>query len=87
MAIKEHYFEVLDVLDNLFLTMFDGLSERFAHELSVVNKQFPFEPLKYLNPTLRLEFPEVGQRLLVLFDSPTASLAFNRSFFVSSATL
>ena len=33
MAIKEHYFEVLDVLDNLFLHMFDGLNERFKHEL------------------------------------------------------
>lgn len=63
MAIKEHYFEVLDVLDTLFLHMFDGLTERFAHELSVVNQQHPFEPLKYLRPTLRLEFPE-GIRML-----------------------
>ena len=63
MAIKEHYFEVLDVLDNLFLHMFDGLNERFAHELSVVNQQHPYQPLKYLRPTLRLEFPE-GIRML-----------------------
>ena len=58
MAIKEHYFEVLDVLDALFLHMFDGLNARFAHELNVVAQQYPFEPLKYLRPTLRLEFPE-----------------------------
>jgi nondiscriminating aspartyl-tRNA synthetase len=58
MAIKEHYFEVLDVLDNLFLHMFDGLNERFKHELQVVSQQFPYEPLKYLRPTLRLEFPQ-----------------------------
>ena len=58
MAIKEHFFEVLDVLDDLFVHMFDGLNERFAHELEVVNQQHPFEPLKYLRPTLRLEFPE-----------------------------
>lgn len=51
------------MLDNLFLHMFDGLNERFAHELSVVNQQHPFEPLKYLRPTLRLEFPE-GIRML-----------------------
>ncbi|MDA9080600.1 hypothetical protein N9M16_04140 [Candidatus Dependentiae bacterium] len=63
MAIKEHYFEVLDVLDNLFLHMFDGLNERFAHELKVVSQQFPYEPLKYLRPSLRLEFPE-GIRML-----------------------
>tara|TARA_B100001142_G_C14225875_1_gene613439 strand:- start:75 stop:1064 length:990 start_codon:yes stop_codon:yes gene_type:complete len=58
MTIKEHYSEVLDVLNDLFLHMFDGLNERFKHELEVVNAQHPFEPLKYLNPTLRLTFPE-----------------------------
>ena len=58
MAIKEHYFEVLDVLDALFLHMFDGLNERFALRLKVVSQQYPYEPLKYLRPTLRLEFPE-----------------------------
>ena len=58
MAIKEHYFEVLDVLDDLFIHMFDWLNERFSHELKVVAQQHPYEPLKYLRPTLRLEFPE-----------------------------
>jgi aspartyl-tRNA synthetase len=58
MAIKEHYFEVLDVLDALFLHMFDGLNERFGHELNVVAQQYPYEPLQYARPTLRLEFPE-----------------------------
>lgn len=58
MTIKEHYFEVLDVLDDLFIHMFDGLNERFSHELKVVAQQHPYEPLKYLRPTLRLEFPE-----------------------------
>jgi len=58
MNIKEHYNEVLDVLDDLFVTMFDGLNERFAREISVVNNQHPFEPLQYLRPTLRLEFAE-----------------------------
>ena len=28
MAIKEHYHEVLDVLDKMFLHIFDGLNER-----------------------------------------------------------
>jgi aspartyl-tRNA synthetase len=63
MAIKEHYFEVLDVLDALFIHMFDGLNERFSHELEVVRQQHPYEPLKYLRPTLRLEFSEGIQML------------------------
>ncbi len=58
MNIKEHYDEVLDVLDELFVSMFDGLNERFAREIEVVNKQHPFEPLKYCRPTLRLTFEE-----------------------------
>ena len=30
MTIKEHYSEVLDVIDELFVNMFDGLNERCA---------------------------------------------------------
>eukprot|EP00898_Chlorokybus_atmophyticus_P007058 jgi/Chlat1/7353/Chrsp59S06976 len=63
MTIHEHYFEVLDVLDRLFVTMFDGLNERFAKELSVINEQYPCEPLQYLRPTLRLSFEEGVQML------------------------
>lgn len=63
MNIKEHYNEVLDVLDDLFVNMFDGLNERFAKELSVVNAQHPFEPLQYLKPSLRITFEE-GVKML-----------------------
>ena len=46
------------MLDELFVSMFDGLNERFVREIEVVNKQHPFEPLKYCRPTLRLTFEE-----------------------------
>ena len=58
MTIKEHYSEVLDVIDELFVNMFDGLNERCAKQLEVINAQYPFVPLKYLRKSLRLEFPE-----------------------------
>ena len=58
MTIKEHYSEVLDVIDELFVNMFDGLSERCAKQLEVINAQYPFAPLKYLRKSLRLEFPD-----------------------------
>ena len=58
MAINEHYFEVLDVIDALFLHIFDGLTAKFGAELAAVNAQHPFEPLQYLRPTLRLTFAE-----------------------------
>jgi len=58
MAFNEHYHEVLDVLDGLFVFMFEGLTQRFGKDLNTVGQQYPFEPLKYKNPSLRLQFRE-----------------------------
>jgi len=65
MEIKEHYFEVLDILDKLFVAIFDGLNENCKKELHAINQQYPFEPLKYVRKTLRLTFPEGIQMLKV----------------------
>ncbi|WOL19797.1 hypothetical protein Cni_G28599 [Canna indica] len=58
MEIKEHYFEVCDIVDRLFVAMFDDLNENCKTELSAINRQYPFEPLKYLRKTLKLTFEE-----------------------------
>ncbi|CAL9748269.1 unnamed protein product [Musa acuminata subsp. burmannicoides] len=58
MEIKEHYFEVCDIVDRLFVAMFDDLNENCKKELDAINRQYPFEPLKYLRKTLRLNFQE-----------------------------
>ena len=58
MAIVEHYYEALDVMSELFLYIFDGITERFAHELKIISQQYPFEPIKYMRPTLKLTFEE-----------------------------
>ncbi|EGD72768.1 aspartyl-tRNA synthetase [Salpingoeca rosetta] len=58
MAFNEHYHEVLEVLDRLFISIFRGLSEQFAEEVEMVNKQFPREKFTWLEPTLRIEWPE-----------------------------
>ncbi|KAL7150610.1 hypothetical protein ABFS83_05G125000 [Erythranthe nasuta] len=63
MEINEHYSEVMDIVDRLFVTMFDGLNEKCSKELEAINKQYPFEPLKYLRQTLRLTFEEGVQML------------------------
>jgi aspartyl-tRNA synthetase len=36
MAIKEHYFEVLEVIGNLFYFIFNGLKERHRDILDVI---------------------------------------------------
>ncbi|KAH1132020.1 hypothetical protein J1N35_003398 [Gossypium stocksii] len=63
MEIKKHYSEVMDIVDRLFVTMFDSLNEKCRKELEAVGKQYPFEPLKYKPKTLRLTFEEGIQML------------------------
>ncbi|CAL0307401.1 unnamed protein product [Lupinus luteus] len=63
MEIKKHYFEVMDIVDRLFVTLFDSLNQNCKKELEAVRKQYPFEPLKYLRQTLRLTYEEGVQML------------------------
>ncbi|XP_056159125.1 aspartate--tRNA ligase 2, cytoplasmic-like isoform X2 [Syzygium oleosum] len=66
MEIKKHYCEVMDIVDKLFVTMFDSLKASCKKELEAIGRQYPFEPLKYLRKTLWLTFQEDVQMLKVL---------------------
>ncbi|KAG8382000.1 hypothetical protein BUALT_Bualt05G0031000 [Buddleja alternifolia] len=68
MEIKEHYSEVMDIIDRLFVAIFDHLNENCSKELEVIKRQYPFENLKYLPKTLRLTFEEGVQMLKVRGD-------------------
>ncbi|KAI3836246.1 hypothetical protein MKX03_018025 [Papaver bracteatum] len=63
MEIKEHYSEVMDIVDGLFVAMFDSLNEKCKKELEAIGNQYPIEPLKYLRKTLRQTFEEGVQML------------------------
>jgi len=63
MAIQEHYHEVLDLFDGLFVYIFTQLAERYSHEISVVKSQFPHEDFIFSEKSLRLTFPEAVQML------------------------
>lgn len=63
MAFKEHYFEVIDVIYDMFCYIFDGLKTEYKHELNVVANQYPFELIEYSKKPLRLSFHE-GVKLL-----------------------
>ncbi|KAJ1688472.1 hypothetical protein LUZ63_019862 [Rhynchospora breviuscula] len=63
MEIKEHYFEVCDIVDRLFVAMFNHLNKNCSKELESINRQYPFQPLKYLPETLRLTYDEGIQML------------------------
>uniref|UniRef100_A0A0G4GC04 aspartate--tRNA ligase n=1 Tax=Chromera velia CCMP2878 TaxID=1169474 RepID=A0A0G4GC04_9ALVE len=63
MTFKEHYFEVLDLLDNMFKYIFKGLAERCKVEVETVHKQYPAEPFQWVEDTPRLNFID-GTRFL-----------------------
>lgn len=58
MAIHEHYFEVLDLLGDLFVHMFDGLNGNYRGDLEAIGRQYPYEPLQYPRETVRIPFEE-----------------------------
>lgn len=63
MAFNEHYFEVLDVIGDIFYNIFEGLHSRYSFELNVIANQYPFEKLKFQKEVLKLDFRE-GVELL-----------------------
>jgi len=63
MAFKHHYHEVVDTIGEMFTAIFRGLRDRFSKEIATVGQQFPCEPFKFLDPPLRLEFPEAVEML------------------------
>lgn len=60
LQITEHYSEVLDCLDALFVSIFDGINARHNRELEVIRAKSPFEPFVYspAGENLRLEYPQ-----------------------------
>lgn len=58
MEIKEHYHEILDVLGDLFVFIFDQLNAKCKKELEAVNEQWKFSPLVYPRKTLTIAFKD-----------------------------
>jgi aspartyl-tRNA synthetase len=64
MTIKEHYFEVMELIHDLFIFMFKGLAAACQEELAAIYKQFPFiDPLVYTDEPLFLTFAEASALL------------------------
>lgn len=61
---KNHYFEVIDTIGEMFSYVFKHLAERFQTEIGTVNEQYPFEPfLMNEGEAIKLSFQE-GVELL-----------------------
>ena len=63
MAFKNHYFEVLDVLGDMFNYIFESLAKHNQKELGVVNDQYPFELFKWKTPAVKMNFKD-GVKML-----------------------
>jgi aspartyl/asparaginyl-tRNA synthetase len=63
MTIKEHYFEVLDLLGDLLIYIFNGLETKYKAELDVIKQQYPFEDFKCKSPIVKINFKE-GVKML-----------------------
>lgn len=65
MVIDSHYYEILDVVDALFIHIFDGIQTKFKKELEIISQQYPFQPLIYERhkKNLRLTYAEAMQLL------------------------
>jgi nondiscriminating aspartyl-tRNA synthetase len=64
MAINSHYSEVLDLIDQMFIYIFNNIEKHFAKELATIQTQYPFEPLVYnKEKNLRMKYPEAVQLL------------------------
>ncbi|KAJ4776396.1 hypothetical protein LUZ62_060653 [Rhynchospora pubera] len=61
MELKEHYYEVCDIVEELFVEIFNHLNDNCSKELEVIKRQYPFQPIKY-SPK-RLTYDEGVQML------------------------
>lgn len=67
MTIEEHYHEVVELLDGLFLSLFRNLQEKYKHEIETVRKQFPADEFLWREGpegTLKLTHREAIQMLI-----------------------
>jgi nondiscriminating aspartyl-tRNA synthetase len=56
MAIQEDYHEALDVIDNMFKSVWKNVYTRWRHEIDLIKRQYPHEDLVWLEETPRLPF-------------------------------
>lgn len=63
MAFNYHYHEVVDVIAAMFVDIFKGLQTLYAKEIQTIAAQYPAEPFKFLEPSLRLEYAEAVKLL------------------------
>lgn len=63
MAFQEHYHEVVDLLNQLFMFIFSELPKRYAVEIAAIRRQFPVEEFLVPEKPVVIDFKEGVQML------------------------
>ncbi|KAF4616183.1 hypothetical protein G7Y89_g15224 [Cudoniella acicularis] len=63
MALEEHYYEALNIIDGMFKNLWQGIYDRYSKEIDVISHYYPHEKVKWLDVTPRLSFSEGVQML------------------------
>jgi len=64
MTINAHYSETLDVLDAMFIHIFDSIQTKHKKELEIISQQYPFTPLLFdKKKNLRLTYLQATKLL------------------------
>lgn len=63
MAFQEHYHEVVDLLNQLFMYIFSELPKRYSAEIATVRRQYPADDFLVPEAPVRLDFREAIQML------------------------
>lgn len=64
MTIEEHYHEVMELLDGLFKSIFEGLVKGYKNEIDAVRKQWEIDEFKWKEETLKLTFTQAVDMLV-----------------------
>ena len=63
MEIYDHYNEMLVIIHELFRHIFNGLEEKYSHELAIIREQYPSEKVRFTAEPLIIHWPQ-GIQLL-----------------------
>lgn len=64
MALEEHYYEALDIIDGMFKTLWKGIYDRYSKEIDIISRYYPHEKVVWLEKTPRITFSE-GVKMLI----------------------
>jgi aspartyl-tRNA synthetase len=64
MALEEHYYEALNIIDGMFKHLWQGIYDRYSPEIELISHFYPHEKVQWLEETPRIPFKDGVQMLI-----------------------